>query len=76
MTTKEALVLSGHNLRSLRKLKGYSLAALAVLSGVPEAKITGCEDGEFDVPPEVVFELAAALNVDIREFMVDPTPHQ
>jgi hypothetical protein len=31
------------------------------------------EAGDFDIPPRMVYELAAALNVDFREILVDLT---
>ena len=75
MTAKEALLQSGRNLRSLREDKGFSIAALAVLSGVDEALIVACEQGEFDFPVSLIFELAAALNVDFRQILIDPAAY-
>lgn len=75
MTTKEALLQSGRNLRALRERKGFSIAALAVLSGVDEAVIAACEHGDFDFPVSLVFELAAALNVDFRQILIDPAAY-
>jgi predicted transcriptional regulator len=73
MNSKEALQLSGRNLQSIRNTKGFSIQALAVLSQVDEEIITAMENGDFDFPVNVVFELAATLNVDIREILVDMT---
>jgi transcriptional regulator with XRE-family HTH domain len=76
MTAKEALKISGRNLQNIRKAKGFSIPALAILSQVDQAVIKGIEAGNFDdVMPDDVFELAAALNVDLREILVDPTAH-
>ena len=73
MTSEEALLQSGRNLSRIRIVKQFSLEALAVLSGVDAALIKAIEGGDFDVLPEVVYELAAALNVDFREILVDMT---
>lgn len=75
MNTKDALRLSGRNLQTIRDAKGFSIPTLSVLSQVDEATIITMEAGYFDFPIEVVFELAAALNVDFREILVDPTSH-
>ncbi len=72
MTAKEALYQSGRNLQIARNAKGFSRQTLAVLSGVDEQIITSMETGDFDFPPQLVFELADTLNVDIREILVDP----
>jgi hypothetical protein len=42
------------------------------LSQVDAAVIGEMEAGNFDFPMDTIYELAAALNVDIREIMVDP----
>ena len=75
MNTKEALRLSGENHRNIRIAKGYSIGTLAVLSGVDEATIIAIEGGDFDFPISVIFELAAALNVDFRQILIDPTTY-
>ena len=75
MTAKEALHQSGRNLQIVRNAKGFSKQTLAVLSGVDEQIITAMEGGDFDFPPQLIFELADTLNVDFREIMVDPTTH-
>jgi transcriptional regulator with XRE-family HTH domain len=73
MTAKEALLRSGRNLRQIRMDKNFSLEALSILSGVGAAVIEAMEAGDFDIPPRMVYELAAALNVDFREILVDLT---
>jgi len=73
MTAKEALRLSGENLQLLRNQKGFSIEALAVLSGVAAETIAAMEAGNFDFQISSVYELAAALNVDFRQILVDPT---
>jgi transcriptional regulator with XRE-family HTH domain len=72
MKAAEALRRSGENRRAIRTAKGYSVEALAVLSGVDEATIFAIEEGDFDFPVSVIFELAAALNVDFRQILIDP----
>jgi predicted transcriptional regulator len=73
MNSIEALRQSGRNLQIIRNTKGFSIQTLAVLSQVDEEIITSMEDGDFDVPVSVVFELAATLNVDVQQILVDPT---
>lgn len=72
MTTREALLQSGQNLKQIRNAKGFTIDTLAVLSGVDVAMINACESGDFDFPLSVIFELAAALNIDFRQILVDP----
>jgi len=73
MKAAEALRQSGDNLQNIRNAKGFSIEALSVLSGIDEDAIRSMETGNFDVLPNMVYELAAALNVDIRQILVDPT---
>ncbi len=75
MTAKEALRLSGENLQTIRKHKGFSIEALSVLSGVDAQHINEMEAGNFDFYISSVYEIAAALNVDFREILVDPTAY-
>jgi transcriptional regulator with XRE-family HTH domain len=72
MKAKDALRVSGRNLHTVRKAKGFSIETLAVLSQVDAAAIGEMEAGNFDFPMDTIYELAAALNVDLREIMVDP----
>ncbi|GAC1314278.1 MAG: hypothetical protein NVSMB24_38730 [Mucilaginibacter sp.] len=76
MNSREALRRSGKNLQDIRNAKGFSVETLAILSQVDEDAIRAMEAGEFDVLPGIVYELAAALNVDIRQILVDPTAQQ
>jgi transcriptional regulator with XRE-family HTH domain len=73
MKAKDALRLSGQNLHTIRNAKGFSLETLAVLSQVEVAVIGEMEAGDFEVPPGMLYELAATLNVDFREILVDLT---
>jgi len=75
MKAIEALRESGKNLQNIRNAKGFSIEALSVLSCVDEDAIRAMETGNFDFPPNMVYELAAALNVDIRQVLIDPTAH-
>ncbi len=69
---KEALRRSGENLRAIRLQKGYSVETLAVLSGVDAEIIAAMEDGNFDYYISTVYALAATLNVDFRQILIDP----
>ena len=72
MTGKEALCRSGENLKTIRERKGYSIEALAVLSGVDEETIRAMETGDFNYYITTVYDLAATLNVDFRQILIDP----
>ncbi|HZY39392.1 MAG TPA: helix-turn-helix transcriptional regulator [Mucilaginibacter sp.] len=68
---RETFIQSGRNLRRIRTEKNMSVPALSVLSKVDESTIDTMEAGVFDFPISTLFELAAALNVDFREILVD-----
>jgi transcriptional regulator with XRE-family HTH domain len=76
MNIKEALCRSGRNLQQLRKDKGFSIEALAVLSGVEPEAIIAIESGHFDFPMSTILNLAATLNVDFRQILVDPATYR
>lgn len=75
MNSKDALMKAGLNLQMIRQDKNFSVSALSVLSQVDEQVIIGLEAGNFDVPVSVIFELAAALNVDFRKILVNPNEY-
>jgi len=66
------LCRSGENLKTIPEGKGYSIEALAVLSGVDASIIRAMETGDFDYRISIVYDLAATLNVDFRQILVDP----
>ena len=74
ISIKDAFLASGRNLRRIRVEKLLSVPALAVLAKVDEEVIEAMEEGNFDFSPNVLFELAAELNVDFREILVDRIP--
>jgi transcriptional regulator with XRE-family HTH domain len=74
ISIREAFLESGRNLRQIRVEKNISVAALAVLSGVDHEIIEAMEEGHFDFSMDILFDLAAALNVDFREILLDRTP--
>lgn len=55
----------------IREGKGYSIEALAVLSGADASIIRAIETGDFDYCISTVYDLAAAPNVDLRQILVD-----
>jgi len=71
---RETFIQSGRNLRRIRTEKNMSVPVLSVLSKVDESTIDAMEAGRFDFPISSLFELAAALNVDFREILVDRQP--
>jgi len=71
MTVDEALLQTGINLRNIRIEKGWSVEALAVLSGVSAELICGIEAGKVNYWVSDIFSIAATLNVDFRRIMVD-----
>jgi transcriptional regulator with XRE-family HTH domain len=70
MNTTEIFLRCADNHRQLRIRKGFSLEALAILSGVDEDVISGFEAGNFDFPVRFLFELADTLNVEMSEIFV------
>ena len=71
MYARQALIETGKNLQEVRVEKGLSVATLAILSGVAEEIIMDMEQGRFDFPMEIVFDLAETMNVDFRRVLVD-----
>jgi len=71
ISIKEALLQTGRNLKRIRTAKGVSVAALASLSKVSEEIIEAIESGKGDFSLKVIYDLAAELNVDFQEIMVD-----
>ena len=71
ISSVEALRRSGLNLKTIREQKGYSIATLAVLSGIDEETIQAMESGNFNFYISTIYELATTLNVVIREILVD-----
>ena len=71
MTVKEAMIQTGRNLHRIRTAKSLSVETLPLSSGVYEALISSIESGDADFQVKVIFDLAAALNVDFREIMVN-----
>lgn len=72
MTAKEALRQSGENLKLIREQKGYSIEALAILSGINEQTICNMESGDFNYYISTAVQLAATLKVDFRQILVAP----
>lgn len=67
----EARSRCAYNLSHIRQLRGYSIEALAVLSGVPEDEIRNIEDGLDDFDIMVLANIACQLNVDFRCILID-----
>jgi len=55
----------GHALRQARKQQGLSQQALATLSGVWQETISKIENGSPGTRLETIFDLCAALNLEI-----------
>jgi transcriptional regulator with XRE-family HTH domain len=67
------MLQTGRNLVQIRTQKGWSVEALAILSGVDEETIRTIESGSGDFYLSSVYQIAAQLNVDFRHILVDPT---
>lgn len=61
----------GYNLWQLRQERGYSVEALAILSGVSECEIRVIEEGCEDFDVVILLALARELNVDFRCILID-----
>ena len=64
------------NLRRIRTERQVSQESLAVDAGVDRTYISGIENDGFAVTVDVLDKLAAALEVDIAEFLVVPKESQ
>lgn len=60
------------HVRRLRVERGLSQEALAVDAGVDRGYVSGIERGTFNPTLEILDRLAAALSVDVGEFLVLP----
>lgn len=61
------------NLRRIRSGSGLSQEALAVDAGVDRTSISDIERGEFSASIDMLDRLAAALSVDVAEFLRVPS---
>ncbi|TVU70205.1 MULTISPECIES: helix-turn-helix domain-containing protein [Cobetia] len=57
----------GDNLRALRKARGFTIAAMALASGISAASISRIENGRISPTFEVIVGLAKGLEVDVSE---------
>lgn len=60
------------HVRRLRVERGLSQEALAVDAGVDRGYVSGIERGTFNPTVEILDRLAAALSVDVGEFLLLP----
>lgn len=66
-TYLEILFYFGSTLRKVRKAKGLSQEALAVLSGLDRTYISGLERGRRNPTLKIIGQLAATLDVPITD---------
>lgn len=69
-----ARALIARNLRGLRVFHELSQEALAVDAGVDRTYVSRLERGLENPTVSILERLAKALNADIRDFFVPPTP--
>lgn len=60
------------NLRRIRAGKGLSQESLAVDAEVDRSYISGIENAGFNATIDILDRLAAALGVDVSEFLKEP----
>lgn len=62
------------NLRRIRASRGVSQESLAVDAGVDRSYVSGIEREEFNPTVDILDRLAAALAVDVADFLLLPDP--
>lgn len=67
MDKNEYLVCFGKKVKELRKQKGLSQEALALLCDLDRSYIGGVERGERNVSLINIYKIADALNISIKE---------
>ena len=67
MGKNEYLVCFGKNVKELRKQKGLSQEALALLCDLDRSYIGGVERGERNLSLLNIHRIATALNVNVKE---------
>lgn len=59
----------GTKIKSVRKIKAISQECLALLCNIDRSYIGRIERGEVNLTVEKLFEIATALEVDVRELL-------
>lgn len=54
----------GERLRTIRKLRGLSQEALALLAGLDRTYISGCERGKRNISLENIWRISKALDIN------------
>ena len=62
------------NLKLMRTVRQVSQESLAFDANVDRTAISGIENGSFNPSIDLLDRLAAALNVDVGEFLQEPKP--
>jgi transcriptional regulator with XRE-family HTH domain len=59
----------GHNIRTIRKLKGYSQLKLATMCGLTRPAISMIENGQKNSHIMTLYKIAEILKVDVKELI-------
>ena len=66
-TDTEKAGATGARVRAIRKAKGWNLAQLSEVSGVPQSTLSKFETGALSLPLDRVFHVSDALDVNVME---------
>lgn len=70
MDEKELLIKIGQNIKRIREAKGISLEELALQCKQETSTIQAIEDGEADAGSYLLYEIAFALEVEMKEIVI------
>ena len=70
MGKNEYLVCFGKKVKELRKQKGLSQEALALLCDLDRSYIGGVERGERNISLINIYKITLALNINIKDFFL------
>ncbi|ACX81546.1 anaerobic benzoate catabolism transcriptional regulator [Aggregatibacter actinomycetemcomitans] len=70
MDKNQYLVCFGKKVKELRKQKGLSQEALALLCDLDRSYIGGVERGERNISLINIYKITLALNIDIKDFFL------
>ena len=63
-----------HRIRELREIEGYTIAEMAMKTGVTEQEYIDCEAGRSDLNFAFIYRCALAFNVDVTDIIQGSSP--
>lgn len=61
-------------IKELREIEGYTVAEMALKTGVSESEYVACENGESDLNFAFIYRCALAFNIDVSSIIEGNTP--